>query len=952
LLAVAATLSLWSVGYAASNDPGTDSAGVGASTPAFGSIEPLVTMSGHLTLSVDGVAENSGSGAIRVQKPSGATVRKAYMAAASTGLSNYQLKDTDVTINGTPVTWALTTASSTQSFNSWADVTSIVKPSVDAAPAGILDVTVGEQQPLLTEGEILAVIFDDPNQTKTNGVVLLFGAQDVTGDTFKVHYASPLDKSDPNLAIDMSLGISFSFQAPGQGNQFSTVDVNGQRLTSSAGGQDDAVALGNGELLTVGGIGDSNENPLPDVKPDCPTAPRCDDELYNLLPFVHSGDTATTVFTQNPSHDDNIFFAAFFMRDVAASVGEAIQLAPVASTSTVGGNVAVTATVLDGNGLPLAGRAVTFKVESGPNAGQSSTQSTNSSGLATFTYSSSAVGSDTIDASFVDSGGVTQTSNTVIVQWTGPTNQPPSVSAVAGATIDEGSIYSAAGSWTDPGSTSWTGTVDYGDSLGGAQSLALDQTNKTFALSHRYLDNGTFTVTVTVTDELGATGTATATVHVTNVPPTPSITGAPTSVPEGSTVSLGSSVSDPSPVDTAAGFTLAWSVTRDGVAFGSPGSGSSFSFTPDDNGTYVVTLSATDKDGGKGVDQATISVSNVPPVVTKLELSSSSIKENDTVTLSGTFTDPGVLDSHTVTINWGPGESSTTLNLAPNVLTFSASHQYLDDNPTGTPSDVYAIGVTVVDKDGGSGSGTASLTVNNVPPVAAITSPTAGTVLTVNKPVTFKGTFTDVGTRDTHTAQWRFNDLTTPGQVTESDGSGSVSATFTFTDAGIYNVSLAVTDDDTGVGTASTVGGKPATVIVVNPGDGFVTGGGWIRSADGAKSNFGFVAKYLKVSTEPMGQTEFNIPIGKRNFHSTDYTYLVVSGGQAQYAGTGTIDGRGPYQFVVTLTDGEASGGGPDRFRIKITDAASNVVYDNVPGAPDGLGTGQPIEQGTIIVHR
>ena len=36
------------------------------------------------------------------------------------------------------------------------------------------------------------------------------------------------------------------------------------------------------------------------------------------------------------------------------------------------------------------------------------------------------------------------------------------------------------------------------------------------------------------------------------------------------------------------------------------------------------------------------------------------------------------------------------------MLNFSASHQYLDDNPSGTPADQYTVQTTVVDKDGGS----------------------------------------------------------------------------------------------------------------------------------------------------------------------------------------------------------------------------------------------------------
>src|SRR5262249_17268562 len=153
----------------------------------------------------------------------------------------------------------------------------------------------------LIDGEVLAVIFDDPAQTTDNTVALLFGAQSTSGDTFSVLLGDPIDKTDPNLSLDMSLGISFGFQ-PSSPSQYSQVDVNGQRLTSSAGAQDDGESQ-NGALLTVGGLDDSDANPADPFIHS--TDPRYDDELYNLLPFVNNGDTTISVNTLNPSNDDN-----------------------------------------------------------------------------------------------------------------------------------------------------------------------------------------------------------------------------------------------------------------------------------------------------------------------------------------------------------------------------------------------------------------------------------------------------------------------------------------------------------------------------------------------------------------------------------------------------------------------------------------------------------------------
>ena len=45
---------------------------------------------------------------------------------------------------------------------------------------------------------------------------------------------------------------------------------------------------------------------------------------------------------------------------------------------------------------------------------------------------------------------------------------------------------------------------------------------------------------------------------------------------------------------------------------------------------------------------------------------------------------------------------------------FTAEHTYTDDNPSGTPADIYLIRVTVTDDDLASGQGTIALTVANV----------------------------------------------------------------------------------------------------------------------------------------------------------------------------------------------------------------------------------------------
>jgi Ca2+-binding RTX toxin-like protein len=398
------------------------------------SLSPVYTEAGKLRLAVDGLGSNDPAGGIiQIEKPAGATVRRAFLAAASTGFTGHSPVVGDVVLDGVPVSWdpSMTIPNSIASVNVWAEVTSLVKAKLDAAPAGLVDFAVTEPiQTYQIDGEILAVVFDDPSVSGQHTISLIYGAQNVAGDSFQILLAEPIDKSDPELVLNLALGISYGYQPAGQ---YSQVDVNGQRLSTSAGGQDDGAGE-NGALLTVGGVGDSTANPANPLATDLdcvdPPAPRCDDELYDLLPFVQNGDKVIDVDTQNPSSDDNIFFGALQLP--VAVVGEGILLTPVSATNEVGTTHTLTGTVQDDDGNPISGKLVTFEVVAGPNAGTTLQAATDSSGHAVVSYTSATTGIDHIVASFVDSQGNTKTSNEATKEWVAPSDGGCTITGTTG----------------------------------------------------------------------------------------------------------------------------------------------------------------------------------------------------------------------------------------------------------------------------------------------------------------------------------------------------------------------------------------------------------------------------------------------------------------------------------------------------------------------------------------
>ncbi|MGV0028927.1 hypothetical protein [Phormidesmis priestleyi] len=230
--------------------------------------------------------------------------------------------------------------------------------------------------------------------------------------------------------------------------------------------------------------------------------------------------------------------------------------------------------------------------------------------------------------------------------------------------------------------------------------------------------------------------------------------------------------------------------------------------TPSDN--YTITVTVTDQDGDSGTTQSAIAVSNIDPTVPRLVLDSTNINENDTVTLTGTFTDPGLQDTHIATINWGDGTTSS-LPINQNRLsrTFQITHQYQDDNPTRTPFDIFPITVTVTDDDTGFAQASTAIQVNNVNPV--ITSFTSNANFAdrarINKPVNINATFTDIGTLDTHRAFVNWGDGTPTQEVSsilQSKGYGTVQGNHIYAKGGAFTMKLTLSDDDTGEDTEST----------------------------------------------------------------------------------------------------------------------------------------------------
>ncbi|SIO61506.1 PKD repeat-containing protein [Singulisphaera sp. GP187] len=498
-------------------------------------------------------------------------------------------------------------------------------------------------------------------------------------------------------------------------------------------------------------------------------------DLTNNGTYATAGQNVSATFP-----DNGTYIVGLRVTDSAGVVAlstATITVANVAPTATVGGpytGTAGQAVTLKGSATDpssvdtAAGFTYTWSFGDG-------TANVSGKNLTSPSHVYAAAGTYTVLVTATDKDNATSSSVTTTITIAPPV-APPLVASTNGTyTGNEGSAIALKAT-----ATGGTGTYTFAWDLdnNGTYETAGQNVSSTFQ------DNGTYIVGLRVTDSAGVVALSTATITVANVAPTATV-GGPYTGTAGQAVTLKGSATDPSSVDTAAGFTYTWSF-GDGTANVSGKNLTSPSHVYAAAGTYTVLVTATDKDNATSSSVST-TITIAPPVAPPLVASSGGTytgNEGSAIALKATATG----GTGTYTYAWDLANNGTYTTAGQNVSTT------FPDNGT------YTVRLRVTDSAGVIALSTATITVANVAPTASVGGPYTSTA---GQSVTFKGSATDPSPADIAaglTYTWRFGDGTA-----DVSGKGLTSPTHVYATAGTFTASLTVSDKDGGISSASTV---------------------------------------------------------------------------------------------------------------------------------------------------
>jgi uncharacterized protein (TIGR03118 family) len=452
----------------------------------------------------------------------------------------------------------------------------------------------------------------------------------------------------------------------------------------------------------------------------------------------------------------------------------------------------------------------------------------------------------------------------------------------------------------------YTATIDWGDGVTNAGTMAASGSPFSVTGSHTYATQGSETITVTVNDFDGASGTATAVATVST-----SLSGSGKTISPTETVAFHGAVAS----FTDANSSRILSDYHASIDWGD-GTMSAATITANGSGGYDVSGSHSYTD--ESTDGITVAITDPGSTITVL--STAQVADLDTLAAAGlpvsasegalfsgavaTFADtlPSASpDGFSATIDWGDGETTPgNISEASGIFTVSGAHVYADEGS-------FTVRTTVRDI-GGTASASATTTAQIADADVLTITPVSFVALAGQTFTQAVATVSDANTAATaanFTATIDWGDgLTSSGMVSGDHGNITIVGSHAYADEGTFSPVIAVADRPPGTVSASATG-----TVQVAPSPPIVTA--TPLNASERTSLTSQVASFTQPgSSANAGDYAATIDWGDG---STSAGTVAANGGVFDVSGTHVYADESNYTFTVFVsrtggTSGSASG--------------------------------------------
>jgi len=405
-------------------------------------------------------------------------------------------------------------------------------------------------------------------------------------------------------------------------------------------------------------------------------------------------------------------------------------------------------------------------------------------------------------------------------------------------------------------------------------------------VSYEFVQNGVYTVTLTVKDDDGATDGTTVFATINDRAPSAEIVANRTKINTTEWITFKGDLSKDKDGNIA---NYTW-IFPGGI--NKYGPTVSYQFNGQ-NGSYLVTLVVTDDDGSIGVKSINIKVGNKKPVV---RIGTNLVAQTyEVIQFDGSASyDP---DGYIMNYTWDMGDGTKHYN---------STFQYFYTN-----NNIYTVRLTIIDDEGAWNSSTLKVTVLNQAPVAFHSS----IALTTYQNFWFNTSECTDKDGYIKSVVWVFHD---PGG---QQSTNNTNVTHMWKENGTYLVSMTITDDDGATDSyifnVSIMNSNPYALFSYNPTAGISVGDDITFDASASKDVDGSIVNWV-----------WNWGDGSQG-----------SGETAHYAF------KYPGLFKVTLTVIDNSGGSNNTFRVIIVSARNLAPIPVFQiSAPDGFMTNRTIQ--------